>query len=282
MTQQEYKAISLDTLRLISTQDYDINGQTFYIRYHIKKMLKETKVYNNISISKPTLTNPQKPNYKVANQTTIKAALDLSGSIGQIGILNFASAIKAGGGWLNGRIAQEEDIMRKTTVFPSILIQNEFYKNHSISNPFYSDRIIYSPNVFIIKDDDFNKITPIKINVLTSAAINLNDIKKNSLLNQQIINYNTINKIDIIQITMLNRIRKILLVAIENNIKNIVLGAFGCGVFGHDAIDIANIFQQLLIQEKYEQYFNNIIFAVLDNSNYLYNFNAFNDIFGNL
>ena len=66
---------------------------------------------------------------------------------------------------------------------------------------------------------------------------------------------------------MLSRARKILSIAIENDNKNIVLGAWGCGVFRNSVYDIAEIFRILLFEEKYISLFDNVIFAAFSEKN---------------
>ena len=66
---------------------------------------------------------------------------------------------------------------------------------------------------------------------------------------------------------MLSRARKILSIAIENDNKNIVLGAWGCGVFRNSVQDIAEIFRILLFEEKYISLFDNVIFAAFNEKN---------------
>lgn len=61
-----------------------------------------------------------------------------------------------------------------------------------------------------------------------------------------------------------SRIKFILDIAEDNNIKNLVLGAFGCGAFGNSTKDVANIFKKELKNKN----FKNVVFAIIDyNSN---------------
>lgn len=281
LTQEEYKNIALDTLKLSTKLSLEVNGLNYDIRSYVNKMILNTKIYEFDKTINFVSSSSQIPFYEVVNQTTINAILTSNICNEKIGILNFASAIKAGGGWLNGRNAQEEDIMRKTTLFPSLVIQDKFYKIHNKGNPFYSNTIIYSPNVLVIKDDDYNLIVPKEINVITSAAINLSEINKNSYLVNIINQMNSMGNFDLVEEVMLQRIERILQVAIDNNIECLILGAFGCGVFGHDAKKVANWFYFLLKNKGYEIYFKKIIFAVLDNSPMKINYNAFYNPFKN-
>lgn len=65
---------------------------------------------------------------------------------------------------------------------------------------------------------------------------------------------------------MINRIKKILLIAALNNNKAIVLGAYGCGVFRNKAEDVAEYFRKVLNEEGYKLLFDKIVFAIYDNS----------------
>ena len=67
-----------------------------------------------------------------------------------------------------------------------------------------------------------------------------------------------------IEETMERRIRKIIQIAAQNNIDCLVLGAFGCGVFGNDIEFVAKTFKKILIDEGFEMYFKFIEFAVYD------------------
>lgn len=290
MTQKTYKKISLDTLNFFGTKSYygyrKENGHKVKVIYDIPKslelMIKNTKFYedNYKYVIYPPYSNLT-AKYYVVDMSTIKAASILADKdlITNVGILNFASATKAGGGWLNGKVAQEEDIMRKTTVFPSLVIQDKFYQLDKY-NDYYSDSIIYTPKVYIIKDDNFNYCPIREISVVTCAAINLTKIKNNPYALNWLTSYNNTNNIDYIFYRMKERMKKILYSFIENNITNIVLGAFGCGVFGHDAKMISNIWKELLMDEGYEHYFENVVFAILDNSPNKYNYNCFVNDFG--
>lgn len=62
------------------------------------------------------------------------------------------------------------------------------------------------------------------------------------------------------------RMRKVLALFAEKKNKNLILGAYGCGVFRNDPNLIADYWRELLYDENFISYFDNIIFAVLDNS----------------
>ena len=92
-----------------------------------------------------------------------------------------------------------------------------------------------------MKNDNFELIDPIKISVITSAAINKKVITGKLL--SKIDAYNQNNNTDLIDLLMIEKIKKIIEVAILNEQKYLVLGAFGCGVFGNEPKKVAKYFK---------------------------------------
>ncbi len=63
---------------------------------------------------------------------------------------------------------------------------------------------------------------------------------------------------------MTERIKRILCVFKANKHDCLVLGAFGCGVFRNNPLDVATTFRRYLESEMFNNAFKRIIFAVLD------------------
>lgn len=115
---------------------------------------------------------------------------------------------------------------------------------------FCSDYMIYTPGVVFFRDDEYELAYPLRIHVITSAAVDLRNVKITQ---------------DILQKThdvMKNRIRKILQLGIESKATVIILGAFGCGAFLNNPEDISQIFKELLYDEFYGMYFDKIVFPI--------------------
>ena len=188
----------------------------------------------------------------VLNSRTLKSAKGYN----RIAVLNFASATNPGGGVLRGSNAQEECICRCSTLYPCIS-DKSFYENYynyhkKRHDIMYTDRILYTKNVIVFKDDIREPIMLLEkdwysVDVITCAAPNLREVKN--------VNQNELLKI------FKNRIAGILLTAIDNKAENIVLGAFGCGAFRNPPYLVARAFKEEL--EQYKNYFDNIIFATL-------------------
>ena len=67
------------------------------------------------------------------------------------------------------------------------------------------------------------------------------------------------------------RCEYILQTAVKHGEKNLVLGAFGCGVFKNSPMEVATVWFNLLYRKNYAKYFDNIEFAILgrgDDENY--------------
>lgn len=169
-------------------------------------------------------------------------------------VLNFASAKRPGGGYLNGSVAQEEDLCRVSALYYSIKNQSEFYKQYTekrekVYSGIYSDYMIHSPKVVFFRDDDYNLLEkPYFASVLTCAAPN---------------NSNNIFEPNILRNVLERRIDYILAYAWDCGYEHLVLGAWGCGVFGNDPKVVAGIFADLLYG-KYKDCFEEVIFSVYD------------------
>ncbi len=64
---------------------------------------------------------------------------------------------------------------------------------------------------------------------------------------------------------MIDRIEKVLALAVVNGHDVLVLGAWGCGVFGNDPAQVARGFARHLTGEgRFRSAFRKVVFAVLD------------------
>lgn len=167
---------------------------------------------------------------------------------GNIIALNFASATNPGGGYLNGSTAQEESICRGSLLYESISLQKDFYK-YNVDNytPLYNDNMIYTPDMAVIRNDKNELLDNYEIvSFITSPAVNKN-CSRNVLIEDDIINE-----------AMDRRIKKILELAVSKKPSAIVLGAYGCGVFGNDREFVYDTFEKYineLVPDKIKVYF---------------------------
>ncbi|KAH9949296.1 hypothetical protein B0H21DRAFT_147488 [Amylocystis lapponica] len=182
----------------------------------------------------------------------------------KIGILNFASAKKPGGGFLNGAQAQEESIARSSTLYPTLMTRTAqaFYTLHNrdAKGGYYSHAMVYSPGVVVFRDDSGGWVEPVEVDVLTSAAVNAG-IARQTLHGR----VGGAAEEGRIEKAMRERMARILFLFERQGAKSIVLGSFGTGVFQNDVGTVANIWADLLLADgaRYKNSFEHVTFAIL-------------------
>ncbi|MDE6035841.1 MAG: TIGR02452 family protein [Ruminococcus sp.] len=168
---------------------------------------------------------------------------------GNITALNFANAKHAGGAYIIGGKAQEEDICRASLLYYTIRKQKDYYhKNITHVMPDYTDIMIYSANVPVIRRDDGTRLeTPVLCNFITSPAVNRTFAK--FMIPDKKINH-----------VMYTRIKKIIMLALEKKTDILILGAFGCGMFGNKRETVFPMFEEII--NKYVPDSIKVIFAI--------------------
>jgi len=263
-----------EVLDIIDRGGYLIeNGQWVDIRSQIAYAVENTIMYTPDQLEVPEFSNVIEKhgiNIVVTEETTQVAASRLfHEGYENLVLLNFASARNPGGGFLNGAKAQEEDLARCSTLYPCLISQPQYYEaNRNQSSMLYTDHIIYSPNVPWFRTrsrDNPNKLY--YASVITAPAPNAKQAVRHGEM------------IESVHSTLLRRCGKVLSVAKENDHKNLILGAWGCGVFGNEPAVVAKFFQQALQWRAFSKYFENIIFAIYDSSKDKATLKAFRDVF---
>ncbi len=247
------KHVAEETLKIVNNGHYYIGGRKVNIKADVNYSVNNTKVISPEELkSMSDSIKPEKrfqTRIEVTGETSQEAAERVS-KYGKTILLNFASAKKPGGGFLNGRIAQEEDLCRCSALYNCLKDQNGFYGlDHK--DALYSRHVIYSPNVpfFRIK----GTLQPGALfmpSVLTSAAPNAGAWFDNG------------GRRDIINVAWINKIRDVLVVAKTKGYKNLVLGAWGCGVFRNDPKMVAEEFAYQINSTDFEGYFDTIVFPI--------------------
>lgn len=203
--------------------------------------------------------------FKVINADSFEAARNTEKPF----VMNFANAHNPGGGFRLGAQAQEEALCRCSTLYASITSSKaaEMYRyNNTHVSRVESDYMLLSEDVLVFRNAELKLLEePFTAGVLTVPAPN----KRGAAIFASSV---------LIEETMLRRIRILLLIAVENGYRNLVLGAWGCGAFGNDPDDVAGYFRQVLIDEKYGQFFDEVIFAIYGSENGR-NITSFREVF---
>lgn len=190
--------------------------------------------------------------------------------IGKTAVLNFANPENPGGGVQYGAMAQEECLCRSSNLYPCLCdasVFNDYYEYHrNLKNTFYSDRLIYTKDITVFKDDnDIPQILPERmwftVDVITCAAPY---IAKRKYTNSTAL-----------LLLFKSRIRNIFEAARDNKADVIILGAFGCGAFKNPPLIVAEAFRQVICEQDYFKCFRKIVFAIKPTGEHCPNLNAF-------
>ena len=162
-------------------------------------------------------------------------------------VLNFANASQRGGGYITGARAQEEDLCRVIPALYSAL-QQLVYPLDPATVPASSVAICRAPGTYAMAPF----ATPVV--VLTAAALDMRPVIAGQ---PQVLP--TASAYDM---EMRRRARVVLHAAHAVGCRDIVLGAWGCGVFQNDATAVANVFAAVLATSEWRCRFDTIIFAI--------------------
>lgn len=193
---------------------------------------------------------------EIKHSTTVDAIFEETTANRKVCALNFASYKEPGGMFLDGSMAQEESlchagILYGVLTFPEIM--EMFYKKHKtmLNRGLYHSDLLYSPDIIFIR-----KNIKTQADIITCAAPNRKAAQK----------YQMVSDKEVTNV-MRHRITSILYAAYEMKVDTLILGAFGCGVFGNVLSEVSLLFKELL-EEDYHNRFHRIVFAVPDRSSY--------------
>jgi uncharacterized protein (TIGR02452 family) len=246
----QLRAIAEETVRIIESGRYRApGGGEVLLADDIAAAVAGTRLY---SPDDPVATAVQasgRSALEVTGETTLAAARRVGGDVA---CLVFASATKPGGGFLNGAQAQEESVARASALYACLRAAPEFYAfHHRRADLCYSDRVLYSPAVPVFRDDDGVLLTrPYRVSFLTAAAPNLAAITASQP-----------EAAAAVPTVVRTRSARVLEIAAAHRHRRLVLGAWGCGVFGNDPAVVAEAFALALERARW---FDRIVFAVHD------------------
>lgn len=195
-----------------------------------------------------------------------------------VGILNMANAHLQGGGWLEGTMAQEEQLCYRTTLAQTL--KTAYYpipcvyplpgdtkdaavaagKGYGSTNEV---GLIYSPRVAICRDGspdykpyDLTQRKPEIVSVFSAAALDLRGVEMDDKA--------TTYPRDLYREIMQDKIRLLARVAARRKQRRLVLGALGCGVFKHPSQQVARLFLDVFREEEFQGgWWREIVFAIL-------------------
>lgn len=275
MNNPNRKELAQETLQIIKTGNYRNNlGEIVSIKNETDFAVENSKLFRTEDF--PETFELRKTEgetlVEVTDETTLEAAKRVCKEDENANpfVLNFASAKNPGGGFLGGAQAQEESLARSSSLYPCLTANFEMYQHNRNGNLcLYSDWMIYSPRVPVFRNDDGSLIQkPYLVSFLTSPAVNAGVVKQRET-----------DKMHLIEPVNRERAGKFLWIANQNELKTLILGAWGCGVFQNDPQMIARIFDELL-KGEFANCFERVIMAIYDKTPTRKIYNAFVEVFG--
>lgn len=238
------------------------SGQTVHIKDALDTSIHTTRLirpadWRSITRTARNAPKPGRPaKIEITSETTLAALhrLAVTHSLDNVAALNFASGVSPGGGFLGGAYAQEESLASATGLYATLLPQTAYYHLNRSHIPLYTDHAILSPAVPIIRDDEGNLLeSPHTATFITMPAPNLRHAPPDSP--------EVAEALPILQ----RRINCVFALAAANEIKTLILGAWGCGAFRNDPDTVAQLFAQSLSgPDSWRPHFHQITFAIYD------------------
>jgi len=175
--------------------------------------------------------------------------------------LNFANGQTAGGGYKNGATAQEEDLCRQFPTLYSTLYnatKEGLYPFgpctcRAAANPEKYSDVLYTSDLSFARggmEDGYpllEQSQEVKVSMVAAAAPN---IRFASEISDPDLIYNTVQSI-----FKAPRL-------IQPEVDTLILGAWGCGAFGGDPKQIAELFVRALISDSFGDLYKDIHFAI--------------------
>ncbi len=272
------RGIAAETERIVAAGRYVApGGREVVLGGAIDRARRGTRTHGPGPVAFPARPASAGTRFEVTAESSLRAAARLSGETpdggpDRIAVLNFASARNPGGGYLNGAQAQEEAVCRCCALYACLREAPEFYAAHRADrSPFYSDRVIHSPGVPVFRDDRGDLLRePFLVGFLTAAAPNAGVIARDLP-----------GLTDRIPAALAGRAGRVLEVAAAHGYRELVLGAWGCGVFRNDPAEVAAAFAgHLTADGRFAGRFTRVVFAILDRREPSVPRTAFRRVFG--
>ena len=207
-----------------------------------EKLLKNIEVYKNGEMPEEIKFKKRKMKVEVLDISTVGAGRMFKN--GRTAVLNFANPFGPGA-------AQEGSLIRASNLYEALISEvnvKNYYEvnyNYDIINPgIYTDTLMYAKNVWFYGRESDNDSW--HMDVITCPAPSIKIIPET--VEMAIIRH---------------RAECVIKSAILNKVDNLVLGAWGCGVFGQNPEVVSKAFMSVL--ENYPA-FKNVVFAIPDST----------------
>lgn len=201
--------------------------------YNVSAMLDSSK--------SSTTREPVKVTIRIVD--TFQAANDLQNAsrsrnpkASRVAVLNMASPLRPGGGFLNGATSQEESLCMRSTLYTAL--RDDFYRLPEFGG-------VWTPDILVFRahhEDapDLPKNERFFVDVITSAMIRHPDVELDDDGLKRFVNEQDR------EITE-KKMRAVMRIAKGEGVRKLVLGAWGCGAYGGPVPDVAAIWRKVLL-----------------------------------
>jgi uncharacterized protein (TIGR02452 family) len=259
MSREALAAVGRDTLAAVDQGWYQApSGRQVPLRDTVAAAIAGTRVYTprelGALVAGPGRPSSGGPRIEVTDEGTQVAGRRLVGEgEARVAVLNFASALSVGGGFLGGASAQEEELCRVSALYRCLETAESYYAaNRACGTNLYTDHLIWSPAVPFFRDGARAFVeAPYPLGVITSPAPMTRAAREHEP-----------DAVPRIPEVFARRAAMVLAAAEDQGQDTLVLGAWGCGAFGGDPEVAADAFGAAL-EGRFAGSFRRVVFAVL-------------------
>lgn len=198
----------------------------------IKVQIANTVLYDAKDLHRSIAAGTPRQSFLAMDTVTAIFYISSIRSSDKIAALNFASFKNPGGMFLKGSKAQEECLCMDSTLYPVLDSFRDIYYEPNkklLNRALYTDRALYTPDVIFETDEH-----AAKADILTCAAPNKYAAQK----------YQNVSDEEN-EKALRNRLLFIRDIVIDQGVDTLILGAFGCGVFGQNPQQVADLMDEI-------------------------------------
>ncbi|KAK5137313.1 hypothetical protein LTR08_000283 [Meristemomyces frigidus] len=186
-------------------------------------------------------------------------------------VLNMASPLKPGGGFLEGANSQEEFLCARTTLYPSLW--DSFYRLPELGG-------VWTPDVLVFRDSSPEAAEMAKrdryfVDVISAGMFRFPDTNRSRSDEQLETKCSCgVSYCDRDRDIVVRKMKSVLRIAQAKGAEKLVLGAWGCGAYGNPVKEIAKLWRKVIAGGARQRRPNNenwntireIVFAIPDRS----------------
>ncbi|RSL54082.1 hypothetical protein CEP54_010091 [Fusarium duplospermum] len=174
----------------------------------------------------------------LARDTSSGVTLDLGNKNARVAILNMASPLSPGGGFLNGAGSQEESLCMRTTLLPSL--KDEYYRLPEVG-------AIFTPDVLVFRDEEAEDVLEknarwhvdcVTAAMLRGPEIDVNELGRGSYTHEKD------------RELVLQKMKMVMRICQAKGVKRLVAGAWGCGAYGNPVGEVARAWKKVLLPPR--------------------------------